>query len=141
MGATAGGRIVSAPLLLFIATIAILQGCAKREIKGTVDYGQFPDRYREVVAAYIPPFLVSPTSVIYSNWREPSRGFISSGSGTMYGFRVCVDINSQNRSGEYFGPRTHLFLILNDRVVASEGGYSNGSTEAKQLTDVCTNMK
>lgn len=136
-----GGRILSAPFLLFLAALAILQGCTSREIKGTVDYGQFPDRYREIIASYIPPYLLSPDSVIYSNWRGPSRGFISTAGGTMYGYRVCVNINSKNRSGQYLGPRTHLFLILNDQVVTSNGGYKNGTPEAKETQAACNTFQ
>jgi hypothetical protein len=103
----------------------------------TINYGPFPERYRTIIAAYMGPFLHDPDSATYQNWRGPNRGFLTTATGIVYGYRVCADLDFRNKLGSYTGSRSYLFLISNDLVVAHEGGHKAGSVEAELLARIC----
>jgi hypothetical protein len=116
----------------------ICSGCAAiNQPPGTVNYGPYPERYRAIIADYMTPFLHDPASATYQNWRGPAQGFLTTGSGIVYGYRVCADLDFRNKLGAYGGSHNYLFMISNNRVVVHEGGHKAGSVEAEMLSRIC----
>jgi hypothetical protein len=122
----------------FLQAAIICSGCAIfTPPPTTVNYGPYPDGYRAIIADYMTPFLHDPASATYQNWRGPAQGFLTTGSGIVYGYRVCAELEFRNKLGFYGGNRNYLFMISNNRVIVHEGGHKQGSVEAEMLSRIC----
>ena len=102
----------------------------------TADYGSYPNNYRQVVEDYMRKILIDPYSAVYEGWCGPSAGYYYDWSGTYFGYRVCVEINSKNRMGGYVGSKPFYFMINNGTVVKMYGGYSYGTVGAETVRDL-----
>lgn len=89
-------------------------------------YGQYPDNYQEIIRSYMSSILFDPTSVMYSEWRGPSKEFFQEEGKTVFGYRVCVEVNAKNRMGGYTGWQIQFFLIKDGRVIHNEVAYKYG---------------
>jgi hypothetical protein len=109
--------------LLLVLCLAVLSGCLAMPKPPTqaqidaADYGPIPENYQQLVKDYMHKYLFDPYSAHYENWRGPSKGYNYNAQATMYGYRVCVDVNSKNRMGAYVGAEPFYFLINNDKVL------------------------
>jgi hypothetical protein len=83
----------------------------------SADYGEYPQDYEEIIKRYNLTMLKDPGSAIYEAWRGPSSGWASGiGTGTKYGWRVCVLVNAKNGFGGYTGFEPAGYII-HDGVV------------------------
>ena len=129
-------------LLAVSITLFVCAGCAllRSNNESAISYGTYPENYRRLITDYMAPFLHDPDSSIYTNWRGPARGFLTSNSGITYGYRVCTDIDFRTKTGAYNGSRLYLFMISNGRVVQHEGGYLSGSVDTELLSRICKGL-
>lgn len=129
-----------------LTLLAILICCGCSTLKQSADqtagisYGAYPEHYRRLIAEYMTPFLHDPDSSLYTNWRGPGRGFLTTGTGIIYGYRVCTDLDFRTKTGLYNGSRPYLFIINNGRIMAHEGGHPAGTAEADLLSRVCKGL-
>jgi hypothetical protein len=100
-------------------------------------YGRYPDNYKEVIQDYMSRVLIDPNSVMYSEWRGPSKGYFQDYGKTFWGYRVCVEVNAKNRMGGYTGRQTHLFIVNDGRVIHSEGGFRYGTVGQEMVSNAC----
>lgn len=128
---------------MFVIMILVsLSGCTAvhkptNEQISSADYGRFPDDYQQIVKDSMKKTLFDPYSAVYDDWRGPAQGYIYSSSGSYFGYRVCVEINSKNRMGGYVGSRPFHFLIKNNQVLSSEGGYRPGTIGYEEVKKLC----
>lgn len=106
----------------------MLFGCAAMykptpEQERNADYGTYPEKYQEIIKDYFSITLKDPYSAVYSDWKGPTKGWISGMDGVSFGYRACVNVNAKNSLGGYVGIRQYLFVINNDTIVKSDGGY------------------
>lgn len=128
-------------VLIAVSLFAFL-GCAAANKPSpqqiaTADYGTYPDNHRPLVEDYMKKLLFDPYSAVYDDWRGPSKGYFYDMTGTYYGYRVCVDINSKNRMGGYVGSQPFYFMIKDGRVVKMEGSYRYGTVGAETVRKLC----
>jgi hypothetical protein len=128
-------------VLIVVALVGLI-GCAAAhkptpEQIAVADYGSYPEDYRQIVEDYMKKILIDPYSAVYEDWHGPSKGYFYDMSGTYYGYRVCVEINSKNRMGGYVGSKPFFFMIKDGRVVKMEGGYSYGTVGAEMMRNLC----
>ena len=115
---------------LVLLSVLVSTGCAMNhptpEQIATASYGQYPDNYQEIIQSYMSSILFDPTSVMYSEWRGPSKGYFQDDGKAVFGYRVCVEVNAKNRMGGYTGWQVQFFMIKDGRVIHSEGAYRYG---------------
>lgn len=107
-------------LLAGVVAIA-LAGCAslpqEQEIK-KADYGKKPSDHELIVKAYYNKTLSHPEDALYESISKPVRYWIANGiDGALYGYLVCVNINTTTFFGAYTGYRNDAFIIKNDNIV------------------------
>lgn len=86
----------------------------------SADYGEYPTNYEELVKKHITNLLIDPTSPIFSDWKEPKKGWYQERYGQKklyYGYKVCFFVNSKNRMGGYAGKSQYLVIINNNQIV------------------------
>ena len=66
--------------------------------------------------------LYAPETAVYSDWRGPSKGYLSRGlDKPTFGYKVCVNINARDKKQfEYVGKIRYLFLIRNGQILKHE---------------------
>jgi len=107
-------------IILFL--YVLLLGCAtvqppSPEQLATADYGKYPDNYEEIIINSMSDLLIDPQSAIYSHWRGPVEGWVTSNGGYIFGYKVCTDVNAKNRFGGYTGRKTYFFVIRNGEII------------------------
>lgn len=103
----------------------------------SADYGSYPDDYKTIVSSYVERTLIDPNSMLLTDWRGPSRGYVYDYSGAYFGYRVCVEVNAKNRMGGYIGRQPFFFMLHNGRIIKSEGGYAYGTIGASNVETAC----
>jgi len=105
-------------LLLMLVIIAGCSSGPSSDEKISAYYGNIPLNHESTIKNYMEDRLFDPFSAQYKNWRGPAKGFYGSNfMKTVYGWRVCTDINAKNRYGAYTGFETNQFIIRDDNVV------------------------
>lgn len=108
-------------LLVLLSTIILLTGCSgtpTSEQLASADYGRYPKNYEKVIKDYMQSQLKDPDSATYKFRNIPKSGWSSLGK-TLFGYRLCVEINAKNSYGGYVGSRMSYFMIKNDVVIDS----------------------
>lgn len=128
-------------VLVAVAFVGLI-GCAAAhkptpEKIAVADYGSYPENYRQIVEDYMKKILIDPYSAVYDDWHGPSKGYFYDMSGTYFGYRVCVEINTKNRMGGYVGSKPFFFMIKDGLVVKMEGGYRYGSVGDEMVRSLC----
>jgi hypothetical protein len=116
-------------VLWFLVCFSILAGCAGVEKPtpeqiANADYGAVPENYKSAIEEYIKASLIDPDSARFSNWHGPAKGYSYNSNGKpVFGYLVCVYVNSKNRMGGYGGSHPYLFVMKNDRIALIEDVY------------------
>lgn len=110
-------------VVLFLAFLLV--SCARLQpvnptIAANADYGEYPDKYEEIVKDYFSSRLKDPYSAVYgigkpykAYLREaPARG----GEPSAFGYIVEVGVNAKNSFGGYVGEQYYKLFIRNNFV-------------------------
>ena len=102
------GKIISV-----LAAALLLTGCAElnplptKEQLAVADCGPKPEKYQDVLKAWIGAGLKDAESARYTNFSEPVRDCVRegifSGGNLHYGWSVSVEVNAKNGFGGYGG--------------------------------------
>ena len=103
----------------------------------SANYGIYAENHRSTVDDYMKKILFDPYSAVYDDWRGPIKGYFSDKTGSYFGYRVCVEINSKNRTGRYVGSQRSYFLLKEGSVEQMEGGYEYGTIGAYMVKNSC----
>ena len=104
-------------LLIGVSLLSVaVVGCAAThkptpERISSANYGIYAENHRPIVEDYMKKILFDPNSAVYDDWRGPIKGYFSDKTGSYFGYRVCVEINSKNRTGRYVGSQRFYFLL------------------------------
>ncbi len=119
---------------ILLLMLVIIAGCSARpssEESSSAYYGRIPSNYESTIKSYMESTLFDPLSAQYKNWRGPSQGYFGNNfMKTVYGWRVCTDINAKNRYGGYTGFEKFQFIIRDDQVV-----YRLSGLDAQRFCD------
>jgi len=117
-------------LICILAAIPLLlTGCADlpplptKDQLAVADCGPKPDKYQEVIKAWIGETLKDPDSAIYKNFSDPVRDCIRTsifdGSKLFYGWSVTVKMNAKNGYGGYGGYELYSFILRDNVIIAT----------------------
>ena len=132
-------------LIVVVLVVLVMNGCAlmnrpTAEQLANADYGSFPRNYQATVKEYMDNVLKDPPSAIYSDWRGPVTGAVSTMSGAFFGYRVCVMVNAKNSYGGYTGKQPHTFVIKNDSIIQYKGGGVSGTLGLEESYNLCNSI-
>jgi hypothetical protein len=80
------------------------------------DYGYRWVDYQETIIQFISEDLFDPYSAVFSDWKEPSKGWARGKEGFVFGYQICVAVNAKNRMGGYTGKKWY-FIMMKDRSI------------------------
>ena len=82
----------------------------------------YPEKYQEIITAWLNSSLVDPKSVQIKWLGEPRPGELDVGKGQkVAGFLVDFSVNARNIFGAYTGSQKHTALIRDGQVVTATG--------------------
>lgn len=106
-------------------TTLVLSGCATitKEQLASADYGAYPWDAETIVKQHFESVLIDPESARYGKMTQPRKWYDSNLGNPIFGYVVCLHINSKNRLGGYTGNKGFAALIHGREVVeiAEEG--------------------
>ena len=106
---------------LVVMVVFLMVGCAtgvSRCKLCSIDYGPYPDNYKELIKETFNARLFDPYSAVYT-FAEPCKGLVR--RIPVIGVRnpgwiICGTLNAKNRMGGYTGAKTFYVFIRNGRV-------------------------
>ena len=108
-------------LPLFCAVVILLPAAARAQ-NPTVDYGAYPQNYREIVTAWLNSSLADPKSVQIKWLGEPKAGQLAvTKDQQVSGYLVEFTVNARNVFGAFTGPQKHAALLRDGKVVTATG--------------------
>lgn len=108
--------------------VALLVGCSINrptpEQIANADYGLPPQNYKNIIIEHVKRDLIDPNSSTFTDWRGPAKGYLHDGNKEfVFGYLVCVEVNSKNRMGGYAGKQPQLYVLKNDSIALYEDAY------------------
>ena len=125
-------RTLAQTLMVLTALAIALGGCdttpPSKEEKESVNYGPKPDNYQEIIRDYLRPRLTDPTAAIIDYKAGPTHLYQKDAvvRDLQFGWAVCAMVNDKNTRGAYVGFSPAVYFIRNGKVVAANGGPSDG---------------
>ena len=119
-------------LMVLAALAAVLGGCdtnpPTKEMMDAVNYGPKPDNYQEIIHDYLRNRLTDPTTAIVDFKAGPTQMYQKDAvvRDLQVGWAVCAMVNDKNTRGAYIGFYPAVYFIRNGKVVATNGGPSDG---------------
>jgi hypothetical protein len=121
VGETMKTKLGAAIAAVLIA--GVLTGCADVPGKNTPEagtYGTYPKDYKALIDAYQQTTFKEPSSAVVQYLNEPSTGWTRTAPGApaVFGYRVCLIVNTKNSySGDVGNLLTEVF-IRNEKVMS-----------------------
>ena len=119
-------------LVVLAALAAVLGGCdtspPTKDMMEAVNYGPKPDNYQEIIKEYLRNRLTDPTTAIVDFKAGPAHMYQKDTvvRDLQFGWAVCAMVNDKNTRGAYIGFYPAVYFIRNGKVVATNGGPSDG---------------
>lgn len=109
-------------LLLLVVTGCASVALSPQERKA-VDYGPYPDEYKQTVKDWFYEVLKDPDSAKYRFVSEPEPAYsreapVAGGDPIHFGYYVKVLVNAKNSYGGYTGWKDYRLIIRDGQVVA-----------------------
>jgi hypothetical protein len=113
-----GTQVKKTMLIISLATIA---GCASTPLRQegeSIEHGEYPKNFSEIVKSHYRTIAKEPESIRFNVIHAPRSFSISDGlRQAKYGYLVCADLNLKTSSGEYTGHHTDGLLINGGRII------------------------
>jgi len=119
-------------LVVLAALVAVLGGCdttpPTKDMMDAVNFGPKPDNYQEIIKDYLRNRLTDPTTAIIEFKAGPAHLYQKDTvvRDLQFGWAVCAMVNDKNTRGAYIGFYPAVYFIRNGKVVATNGGPSDG---------------
>lgn len=131
---------------IFVAVLfsTLVAGCASftPEELASLDYGPYPDNYKDIVQRYIDAKLKDPASAVVEYRADPGKIWQKGSiiSSKEYGWGVCLWINAKNSYGGYVGRRPYAFLIRNGTIVHVHGEMETNMFDTGLAQGMCKQL-
>ena len=124
--------IININLFMNCATLNSVDFPSTNDLR-SADYSEKPEKYEEEIKNHLELILADAPSAIYKNWVGPKKNWYKETalSSPIYGWSVCVLINSKNTVGGYNGFKTYGFLFRKQRIIIST--IKQGNTHFNDL--------
>lgn len=102
-----------------------------------IDYGPFPNDYRELVAAHLGRMLRDPESARVTYIKGPGRIWrrASIVGAEFSGWGICLEINAKNAYGGYVGATQYAAVIREGRVIQFVGSSNTRETIERGMAE------
>lgn len=108
-------------LAVFVAFLPAMGFAGEPPPAGAV-YGAYPEKYKEIITAWLNSSLGDPRSADIKFLGEPRPGELQVGKGQkVAGFLVDFSVNARNIFGAPTGAQKHTALIRDGQVVTATG--------------------
>jgi hypothetical protein len=118
----------------------MLTGCANGPAKSTPEaatYGTYPNDYTALIDTYQQTTLKEPSSAVVQYLNGPTSGWTRVASGAVFGYRVCLIVNTKNSyTGDVGNLLTEVF-IRNEKVVSYNVADHSSSAYDAAVQSAC----
>lgn len=106
---------------MLIVSLATIAGCASTPLRQegeSVEHGEFPNNFSEIVKSHYRTIVKEPESIRFNVIHAPMAFLMSDGfPQAKYGYLVCADLNFKDSSGKYTGHHTDGLFIYNGHII------------------------